>query len=304
MEGNLVALSDELARAVDITAAGVVAVNARPRMASSGVLWRPGVVVAAQHAVKRDQDITVLIEDGRRVPATLAGRDAGTDLAVLKLDTSDTAAAANAASPAVRAGQLVLAVGRAWETGVHATMGIISAVHGSWRTWQGGSIGQYVRLDVSLHPGSSGSAVVNASGQVIGIATSGLTRFAGVCIPSSTVNRVVDELLEKGHVSRAYLGVGLQPVAIPERLAKALALEQSGGLMVLSVEPGGPADEAGILLGDVLTALNGKSVTDTDDVRTALDAEPLGTRIEAAVIRAGARMTISVTLGERPRRSR
>jgi S1-C subfamily serine protease len=162
---------------------------------------------------------------------------------------------------------------------------------------------QYIRLDVTLFPGSSGGAVINTQGKVIGIATNGLSRIAGLAVPVSTVNRVVEQLLTKGHISRGYLGVGLQPIAIPETLAGRLKLTGAAGVIVLSVEPGGPAEKGGLFIGDILVALNGQPVHDTDDVQSVLEPGFVGKAVAAKLIRAGALAEASITIGERPRRA-
>jgi len=302
MENALVALSNELAGAVERAGKSVVAVNARPRVASSGVHWRQGVIVTAEHTVKHDEEITIAIPGGGSLPATLVGRDPGTDLAVLKLDNL-TNPVADFAQDSVQPGNLALALGRSPDSGVNATMGVISAVSGSWRTWRGGMIDQYIRLDLTLYPGSSGGAVINTQGQVLGVATSGLSRIAGLAVPISTVNRVVDELLAKGHISRGYLGIGLQPIAIPDALAKQLKLSGPAGVIVLSVEPGGPSERAGLLIGDILVALDGKSIQDTDDVQSVLEPGFVGKPVKATLVRGGAIAEASITVGERPRRA-
>jgi S1-C subfamily serine protease len=302
MENALVAISNELAGAVERAGKSVVAVNARPRVASSGVHWRQGVIVTAEHTVKHDEEITIAIPGGGSLSATLAGRDPGTDLAVLKVDNL-TNPVADFAQDSVQPGNLALALGRSPDSGVNATMGVISAVSGSWRTWRGGMIDQYIRLDLTLYPGSSGGAVINTQGQVLGVATSGLSRIAGLAVPISTVNRVVDELLAKGHISRGYLGIGLQPIAIPDALAKQLKLSGPAGVIVLSVEPGGPSERAGLLIGDILVALNGKSIQDTDDVQSVLEPGFVGKPVKATLVRGGAIAEASITVGERPRRA-
>jgi S1-C subfamily serine protease len=302
MENALMALSNELATAVERAGRAVVTVNAQPRMASSGVHWRQGVIVTAEHTVKRDEEITIGLPDGSSVPATLAGRDPGTDIAVLKAENLVNPTA-DFGSEQVQTGNLALAVGRATESGVNATMGVISAVSGSWRTWRGGRIDQYIRLDVTLYPGSSGGAVVNTQGEVLGIATSGLSRIAGLAVPVSTVNRVIDELLTKGHISRGYLGLGLQPVTIPDGLAKQLKLLNAAGVIVLSVEPGGPSERAGLLIGDILVGLDGKPIKDTDDVQSVLEPGFVGKPVAAVLVRGGALTEKSITVGERPRRA-
>ena len=302
MDNALVALSNELAAAVERAGRSVVTVHARPRLASSGVHWRPGVIVTAEHTVKHDEEITIGMPDGSSVAATLAGRDPGTDIAVLKADNLLNPVV-DFSQAQVQTGNLILAVGRAPDSGVNATMGVISAVSGSWRTWRGGMLDQYIRLDVTLYPGSSGGVVINTQGEALGIATSGLSRVAGLAVPVSTVNRVVDELLAKGHISRGYLGLGLQPVALPGELSKKLKLPDSSGVIVLSVEPNGPAERAGLMIGDIVVSLNGKPVKDTDDVQSVLEPGFVGKPVAAAMVRGGALAEASITVGERPRRA-
>jgi S1-C subfamily serine protease len=293
MENELVALSNELAGAVEYAGRAVVAVNARPRFGSSGVVWRPGIVVTAEHTLRRREEIGIALPDGRTTSATLAGRDPGTDLAVLKLAENGTPTATFATSEALNPGQVVLAIGRSPDSGVNATMGIMSAVGGPWRSWRGGQIDQYLRLDLTLYPASSGGAVVDTAGRVLGIATSALSRIAGLAVPASTVNRVVDELLRSGHVSRGYLGLGLHPVALPDGAA---------GLIVLSSEQDGPAARAGVLIGDILVALAGQPVTDTDDLQSTLGGDSVGKPIAARIVRGGQVIELNITVGERPGR--
>lgn len=292
MNNELAALSRELASAVARAGHWVVAVNARPRFGSSGVLWRPGVIVTAEHTVRREDDITVVLPDGRSRGASLAGSDPGTDIAVLKID-EESAAPAPLSQAELQPGSLVLAIGRSPDSGVNATLGILSAVSGSWRTWRGGRLDRYIRLDLTVYPGSSGGAVIDTAGQILGIATTALSRIAGLAIPVSTVDRVVDELLSRGHVSRGYLGVGLQPVELPDRRK---------GLIVVSLEPDGPAAQAGLLIGDILLSLAGTPVNDTDDIQTVLESHPAGQVVRAGVLRGGAPVEVPVSVGERKRR--
>lgn len=293
MSNELAALSNELAQAVEQAGSTVVAVHARPRFSSSGVFWRPGVIVTAEHTIRREEEITVTLPDGTNAPATLAGSDPGTDVAVLKVESSTQAPIARAAADPIP-GNLILAIGRSEDSGVNATMGIVSAVSGSWRTWRGGRLDRYIRLDLTLYPNSSGGVVVNTAGGAIGIATSTLSRIAGVAIPGSTIDRVVDEILARGRVSRGYLGVGLQPVELPEH---------KKGLIVLSLEPEGPAAKAGVLIGDILVSLGGTNVTDTDDIQSVLEGHAVGNKVEAVFLRGGDSRSLNIVVGERPRRS-
>jgi len=293
MTNELTALSDELAAAVERAGQAVAAVHARPRFSSSGVFWRPGVIVTAEHTIRHEEDIKVTLPDGSNAPATLAGSDAGTDIAVLRIEGSGAGAAplARAAEPVP--GNLALTIGRSEDSGVNATMGIVSAVSGPWRTWRGGRLDRYIRLDLTMYPGSSGGAAVNTAGEVIGIATSALSRIAGVAIPASTVDRVVEEILSRGRVARGYMGVGLQPVELPDH---------HKGLIVLSLAPEGPAAKAGVLIGDIFVSLGGQGVADTDDIQGVLEAHGVGQSVEAEVLRGGQARKLAIAVGERPRR--
>jgi S1-C subfamily serine protease len=291
MANELAALSNELAVAVERAGHAVVAVHARPRFSSSGVFWRPGIVVTAEHTIRREEEITVTLPDGKNVPASLAGSDPGTDLAVLKVEAGQIPVKRATAEPVP--GNLALTIGRSEDSGVNATMGIVSAVSGPWRTWRGGRLDRYIRLDLTLYPGSSGGLVVNVAGEALGIATSVLSRIAGLAIPASTIDRVADEILARGRVARGYLGVGLQPVELPDR---------HKGLIVLSLEPEGPAAKAGVLIGDILTSLGGSAVADTDDIQAVLESHAIGQSVAAVVSRGGVSQSIAITVGERPRR--
>jgi S1-C subfamily serine protease len=295
----LLSLSNELAGAVERIAPSIVAVNARRRLPSTGIHWRPGFVVTAEHTVRAEDGLTVETPDGRSHPATLVGRDPGTDLAVLKITTDlDGPPAPRGDDGALRVGHMVLALGY----GPRASWGVISALGPRWRTWRGGEIDRLVRLDLVLYPGFSGGPLVDAAGHVVGVNTSALARDSRLAVPVTTVGRVVDELLRQGHVSRGYLGIGMQPVRLPDGLRAALGLPGDGGLIVVTVEPDGPAARAGLLLGDVLVALDGVPTADLDDVQGRLGGDRIGTTVTALVVRAGARAEVRVTVGERPRR--
>ena len=301
MENPLIALSIELAATADRAGRSVVAVNARWRNSSSGVIWRKDVIVTADHTIRREEEIRVTLPDGRAAVAELAGRDPGTDLAVLKVDTADASITRPAAPDSVKTGNLALAIGRAEQTGVNAAMGVVSNASGPWHTWRGGKLDRFLRLDIGLYPGVSGAAVVDAEGKLIGIATAGLSRTSLLAIPAATIDRVTDELLRQGHVAHGYLGVGLQPIALPEHLRTKLKSAKAG-LIVLSAESDGPAGQAGVVIGDVLIALDGTPVAGTDDVQEFLSGERVGKPLKASILRGGELMEKIITVGERPRR--
>jgi S1-C subfamily serine protease len=292
----LLSLSNDLAAAVERAAPAVVAVHAR-RLPSTGIHWRPGIVVTAEHTVRTAEDITVTMADGRSLPAVLAGRDPGTDLAVLRVADAGSVVATLGDDAALKVGHMVLALGY----GPRASWGVISALGPRWRSWRGGDIDRLVRLDLVLYPGFSGGPLVDAAGRVVGLNTSGLARETRLALPVTMVTRVADELLQKGHVSRGYLGLGMQPVRLPEPLRAQLGLGD-GALIVVMVEPSGPAARAGVLLGDVLVALDGEPVGDLEDVQARLGSDRVGAEISAVVLRGGVRTELRITVGEQPRR--
>jgi S1-C subfamily serine protease len=287
----LAGLSEDLSATVEQVGRSVVAINARRRIPSSGVVWRPGVVVAASHTISRDEDITVVLASGRSAAATLAGRDPTTDLAVLRLEEAAVPPVERGQNGDLQVGRLVLALGRPGP-GITASLGIISAVGGEWRTWQGGRVDRFVRLDLAIYDGFSGGPLVEAGGKVLGLNTSGLSRAMALALPVSTVDRVTDQLLASGRVSRGYLGLAVQPVRLPEPLGL--------GLVVVKLEAGGPAEKAGVLLGDILTALDGRELSDPGDILGALGSERVGTAIQLQLLRGGEPRTLQATVGERP----
>ncbi len=298
-EFSLSAFSDAIAQLAAGASASVVAVQARRSFYSSGVLWKDGVVVTSAHAVRRDDDIGLTMQDGSQVKGRLVGKDPGTDLAVISFSPAIGNAVKDASSDGVRVGDVALIVGRSPNSGPNASFGIVSAVSGPWRTWRGGQLDQYLRLGAALFPGSSGSAVVDQHGRVLGIATSALSRVAGLIVPASTVNRVADLILRKGTVPTAYLGVGLHPVPVPEGLQQKLSIKNTQGLMILAVDSGGPAESAGILIGDIVLAVEGTSIDDIEHVQSILGPDRIGKALTFRLIRGGELKEVSVTPGER-----
>jgi S1-C subfamily serine protease len=297
---TLTTLSNDLSTAVESAARSIVAVLGGRRRASTGIHWRTGVIVTADHTLDRDDDLEVILPDGSTAPATLAGRDPSTDLAVLKVGAGQTSVADKADGSDLRIGHVVLAIARSGKEGPSATMGVLSALDDAWTTWRGGRVDRFIRADINTYPGFSGGALVDVAGRVIGVNTSGLSRHFTLTLPVSTVDRVTDALLSKGRIARGYLGVGMQPVRIPDTLIRTLGLKRGGGAIIVAVEPGSPADKGGLFIGDVLVALNGTPVTDVDDIHSLLGPERVGDAIALGVIRGGALAEVRVTVGERP----
>ncbi len=301
MTNPLLSLSEHLASTVEQAGRFVVAVHARARINSSGVHWVPGVVVTADHTIRQDEDIRVTAPDGSTLPAELAGRDPSTDLAVLRVNNLNMPVAAKAGTRALKPGNVALVVGR-FKDSANAAFGVLSSLSGPSQTWRGGHLEQVIRLDVALQPPSAGGAVVDAEGNLIGIATAALSRISVFAIPLVTVQRVTEKLLAHGRIPRGYLGVGLQPIAIPEHLKSKLNLAASAGLIVVSVDADAPAGHAGITLGDVLLDLAGHAIERPDDVQKVLDSESIGKKLAARILRGGNAMDVELTVAERPSR--
>ena len=302
MANSLVALSEQIASTVEQAAQSVISVHARHRFDSSGVHWSPEIVVTADHALRRDEGIRVTLPDGSKADAELVGRDPGTDLAVLRVKGLGIPVISKDENPAaIIPGGIVLAVGRSKDSAV-AAFGVISNISGPSQTWRGGKLDQVVRLDLSLHPAGAGGAVVGASGKLLGMATPALSRVSVFAIPLSTVARVTDNLVAHGRVPRGYLGVGLQPIAIPEHLRSKLNLANSTGLIAISVENEGPAGRAGMSIGDVLLELGGRPTQRTEDVQEVLSSESVGKKIQARILRGGNAVELEITIAERPRK--
>jgi S1-C subfamily serine protease len=292
-------LSNEISSAATTAAATVVTILGRPRISSSGIVWKPGLVVTSDAGLRREEEIKVTLPDGTTVPATLKGRDGATDLAVLACDTGKTVPAAFSASPA-KVGELILTVGRTVDTGPIVTLGVVSGTASEWRTWRGARIDDFVRLDVALYPTSIGGAVVDSNGAILGIVAGGLSRSSVLTITHRTIERVAEALSSRGRIARGYIGIGVQTVAIPAAVRQQLNIAQETGIMTLSVEENGPAASAGIMMGDVIVTLGSHAMTSPEALHAILDPSSVGKQFTASVLRGGALQQLTVTVGERP----
>jgi len=294
-------ISSEFASAAEKVGSSVVAVHARRWMPTSGIEWKRGVVITVHHGVQRDEDIQVLLGAGRTVSAKLAGRDPSTDIAVLRIEEGSAGTPQLGDSTSLRLGHLVLALGRTRRGDLVASSGIVGGISGEWRNRRGGHLDQHIRLDLALYPGFSGGPLLNARGEVVGINTRGLAHGRAVTVPAATVNRVVEELLEKGYIARPYLGIAMQPVDVPENMRSKLPPQTRVGLLVVNVESGGPAEKAGVLLGDVLFEVGGETVERVDTIQDSLAAAKIDDVLQIRAIRAGEIKPLSISLGERAR---
>jgi S1-C subfamily serine protease len=298
----LQALSDALAQAVERAARAVVAVHARPRLPSTGVHWRDGLIVTTDGTIRRTEGISVTLPDGRAVPATLQGRDPGTDLALLKIPPS-LLPIAELADTRLKPGHLVLAIGRIDESGPRSSFGAVSSVGEAWRSWKGGEIDWRLQSGVTIYPGLGGGPLVDVNGLVHGINSGGLSRGLATTIPVQTVERVLSALLTKGYVARGYVGAALQAVRFSEAARQRLGLTQPGGLVVLEVEADGPAGVGGLLLGDVVVSANGRALESPEELLQLLGGDMVGRTLRLELVRGGARANAELLVGERPRRS-
>jgi S1-C subfamily serine protease len=289
-------ISAVLAGAVETVSPAVVRVEGRRRLPASGLVYDEELVVTAHHVVKQDTAV-VGLADGQAVKASLVGRDPTTDLAVLRLDGAKLTPAASANAGELKVGRLVLAVGRPGQQ-VQATIGIISAFNGRWRTAAGGQIDRYLQTDVLMYPGFSGGPLVNESGQVLGLNSSALMRGTSLTIPMATVEATVSSLLTHGRIRRGYLGISTQPVRLPANIQAEVG--QETGLLLIAVESDSPAEKGGLLLGDTIIGLAGAKVRHHDDLMALLRPDLVDTKVPVTIIRGGQVQEVTVTVGERP----
>lgn len=291
-------LSEALAASVEQGDGSVVQVSARRGMGSSGIVWSAdGLIVAADHNIEREEDITVGLPDGSTVPARLVGRDPSTDVAVLRVEASGLAAPEWSDLSGLKVGHLVLGLLRPGRS-VRATLGIVSALgREEWRTPAGGRLDLYFHAALDILKGSSGSLLVDAAGRALGMGTAGILRGHLLAIPPATLKRVVESLLAHGRIPRGYLGLALVPVRLPGSVEAAAG--QPVGLMVAGVQPGSSAEQAGVLLGDVLISLDGEPVTDLGQLHGLLSAERIGRESALRLVRAGEVREVRVTIGAR-----
>jgi S1-C subfamily serine protease len=297
MAPGLRELSNELVGIVGKSGPGVVRVEARRRYPASGIVWsQDGLVVTAHHVVEQEENIRVGFDKKDTVPAVLVGRDPSTDLAVLRVEALSSSPVPKADISSLQVGSIVLGLGRP-EQRVTASFGILTTVKDEWRTPAGGTVDHFIRSSIEMMPGFSGGPLVDVEGRVIGLNTSALLREGSLTIPVGTIERVSRAILEHGRVRRGYLGVGTQPVRLPEFLWERLG--QETGLLVVSVEQGSPAEVGGLMLGDVIVALASQPIRFMDDLIASLAGDRVGQTVSVSILRGGERAEKSVTLGER-----
>jgi S1-C subfamily serine protease len=271
------------------------------RGSGSGFIFTPdGFILTNSHVIHRADRIDVTLSDGRRYPARLIGNDPGTDLAVIRIDAPNLAAAQLGDSNGIRVGQLVVAVGNPYGFQCTVTAGVVSATGRSLRSNSGRLIDNVIQTDAALNPGNSGGPLVNSRGEVIGVNTAIILPAQGICfaIAVNTAKFVAVRLLRDGRVKRSFLGVGGQDVAIPRPLARQLSLAAASGVLILTVEKDSPAQKAGLVEGDVMIAFDGEAIKGIDDLHAHLIDQKIGVQSELTIIRHSAKITVPVIPGE------
>ncbi len=292
----LVDVSNQMADAVEAASASVVRVDARRRFPASGFVWSDnGLIVTANHVLRRDDKIGIGLADGTQATGQLVGRDPSTDIALLSIEDAKVAAMAAAEEEKVKVGNLVLALGRPGRS-IQATLGILSAIGSGWRPHRGGRADKYIQTDVLMYPGFSGGPLIAADGTLIGLNTSALRQGASMTVPVSTMQRVVDALLQHGRVRRGYLGVSTQVVRLQEDIRKELG--QKTGLLIVAVEPDSPADDAGLTIGDTIVRLGSTEVRRHDDLLGELTNANFEEKTPMTIVRGGEIQTLTVKIGE------
>lgn len=291
-------LSDAMADAVEKAGTATVLVNGRRRFPASGIAYDSDLILTASHVIEREDDIPVLLPDGNKKSAKLIGRDPGSDLAVIRLGSS-VAELAESAEGEARVGQLVLALGRPTPDGIQASLGVVSAIGGPVYTRHGGLLEHHIRTDAIPYPGFSGGPLVDSSGRVLGMNTSGLTRGASLAIPVGLAWKIAESLAKHGSVRRGYLGIRSQPVEIPSSHQDTLGRQQETGLLLVSVEKGSPAEKGGLMVGDILTGFAGQPISESEELFARLAGEVVGQPVKVEVLRGGHLQEDTVTIGER-----
>ena len=293
-----VELSDAIADAAEHAGKSTVLVDARRKFPASGIAFSKDLILTADHVVEREEDIKVILADGAEVTAHLAGRDPGTDLAVLKLDRPEATPAEVSKTPA-RVGQFVLAIGRPSTNGIESSFGTVNSISGPVRTGRGSMLERYIKTDVVSYPGFSGGPLVNGDGTIFGINTSGFGNGGAITIPADIAWKIAETLAKHGRIKRGYLGIRSQTVEISADARKALKREQETGLLLVGLEADSPAGKGGLMVGDILVGVAGEVVAHQDDLFVRLSGDVVGKSVAIDILRGGKLESVNVEIGER-----
>ena len=291
-------LSSSFANTIAGLENSIVAIDGGGRSTASGVVWRPGVIVTTHHGLRLRENLNAILA-GESLSARFIGSDATTDLAVLGFDSEKLMPVSCASDLVIRAGEVVLSVGRSRLGDISASCGIVARTGSAWRTWRGGGIDRLLRPDIRLYVGQSGSALVNEQRQVLGINSPALARQAVITIPTQTINRVVDAILAQGHVPRPFLGLAMQPIPVPDPVREVYPAAADEVLLVTHIEPKAPAALAGVMVGDVIVLFNEEPVPGLHEILHRLRASGIGDTISLTVFRGGARVDLTLRVADR-----
>jgi S1-C subfamily serine protease len=297
------AYSNTIATVADRVGPAVAAVISKGRGMGSGVVISPdGLIVTNHHVIDGATSLEVAFPDGRRMSAELLGADPDTDLALLKAHGAGLPAAHLGDSSTLRRGQIAVAIGNPLGFDSTVTAGVVSALGRSLASRSGRPIEDVIQTDAALNPGNSGGALVSSAGVVIGINTAMIRGAQGICfaVASNTVRFVISEILRHGGVHRAWLGVGVDTVALPRRVADAAGLDMRSAVVLHSIAPDGPAAKAGLQAGDILLSLGDIATSGPDVVLRLLARAEIGAKITARILRGGQIVSLDVTPALRP----
>ncbi len=291
-------LSEAAADAAERAGKSTVLVDARRKFPASGIAISADTILTADHVIERDEDIKVHLADGTELNARLAGRDPGSDLAVLKLSSASATPAELSKTPA-RVGQFVLALGRPSSNGIESSFGTVNAIGGPVRTGRGGMLEKFIKTDVVSYPGFSGGPLVSGDGTIFGINTSGFGSGSAITIPADVAWKIAEALIKDGKIKRGYLGIRSQTVNIPAEAKKSLKREQETGLLIVGMEDESPAANAGMMVGDILVGVTGEVIEHHDELFTRLSGDVVGKSTTLDILRGGKLESIQVVVGER-----
>lgn len=288
-------LSNQMADAVERITPALVLVDGRERQPASGIIYAQDLVLTADHVLERKENVTVQTIDKRTLPAQFVGRDQTSDLAVLRVVGLQQVVPVS--EEVARVGQLVMAVGYAPNEGPMASSGVVSTIGGPLRAGNGAVLERYIRTDAIAYPGFSGGPLIDMQGGVVGVLTTGLVNNVALAIPMHIALSIADTLIKEGHIKRGYLGISSQLVQLPP--TQRAGLVQDHGLLIVKVDNNTPAQKGGILVGDILVALDGHDIRDSEDLQLLLSGERVGKTLPVSVIRGNAVQILQITVGER-----
>jgi S1-C subfamily serine protease len=289
--------SDALVKLVADASPAVVSVKAGAYRTVSGVIIDGDHIAVPEHGLKRRDSIPFFTAAGEEFIAKVLGRDPGVDIAILHAEGLK-GAMKTGVPESLKPGMMAAVIGMTRDVGASVSLGILGAVGPARRTWRLGTLDQFIRLDVNLYPSQSGAAVVNADGELIGMATPALSKHSAIAIPTMTIQRIITELHTEGRIRLGYLGVAVQTVEIPEGLRSKVPGGTEAGLILLSVVSGSPAEEAGLQVGDILLMLDDNKLQDSDQLQMLLRGHQIGKPSELLILRGGEPRKLKVVIRE------